>query len=761
VNHFAEKAAFVAEANLYEYGTPGVDPSLAIKRSDVIDLTSRMASDGALDWTPPDGEWVVLRFGYSLLGVTNHPATPEATGLEVDKLDRRYVKDYLEKYLDSYKNTVGADEMGKRGIQYVINDSWEAGSQNWTDNMLEQFKKLRGYDATPWLPVLTGRVVESADASDRFLWDFRKTIADLIATEHYGQLEDTLHKWGMRHYGESHETRRAFVGDGMEVKKMNEVPMSAMWTQRPGVNNPQYGYNADDRESASVAHIYGQNIAAAESLTAAAAPWAWAPATLKPTADQELLNGINRFVIHESAHQPLADKAPGLTLGPFGQWFNRNDTWAEEAGPWVDYLARSSYMLQQGRFAADVLYFYGEDSNLTAIFQHSAPNIPAGYGFDYINADALMHELSVAQGRIVTNSGMEYRVLALDPNSRHMSLPVLRAIHTIVENGAVVAGLKPADDPSLADDQSEFEKLSSELFGDGSGVHRVGKGTVYALENLADVFSALHLPPDFDYAKGSSESHVEFAHRKLKNGDIYFVDNRGDRDESIDALFRVAGMQPELWRAETGTTAPASFKIADGRTTVPIRLEPWGTVFVVFRKAASESSRVVPDPKEVKVATIDGPWNLAFQPGRGAPASVTVNGLSDWTQNADPGVRYFSGIGTYSKTIQASPEWFRKGARLWLDLGDVKNLAEVTINGKSLGQAWHEPYRVDATSTLKPGANEVTIKVVNAWVNRMIGDEQPGASKYTFADVKPYKANSPLLPSGLLGPVTVVRQDRD
>ena len=761
VNHFAEKAAFVPEANLYEYATPRVDPSLAIKRSDVIDLTSKMASDGTLDWTPPDGEWMVLRFGYSLLGVTNHPATPEATGLEVDKLDRRYVKDYLEKYLDSYKNTVGADEMGERGIQYVINDSWEAGSQNWTDNMLEQFKKLRGYDATPWLPVLTGRIVESADASDRFLWDFRKTIADLIATEHYGQLEDTLHRWGMRHYGESHESRRAFVADGMEVKKMNEVPMSAMWTQRPGVNNPQYGYNADDRESASVAHIYGQNIAAAESLTAAAAPWAWSPATLKPTADQELLNGINRFVIHESAHQPLVDKAPGLTLGPFGQWFNRNDTWAEQAGPWVDYLARSSYMLQQGHFAADVLYFYGEDSNLTAIFQHSAPNIPAGYGFDYINADALIHELSVAKGRIVTNSGMEYRVLALDPNSRHMSLPVLRAIHAIVEDGAVVAGPKPSDDPSLADDQSEFEKLSSELFGDGSGVHTVGKGTVYAIENLADVFSALHLVPDFDYSKSNSESHVEFAHRKLNNGDIYFLDNRGDHDESIDALFRVAGMQPELWRAETGTTAPASFKIADGRTTVPIRLEPWGTVFVVFRKPTSESSRVVPDPKEVKVATIDGPWNLAFQPGRGAPASITVNELSDWSQNADPGVKYFSGIGTYSKTIQASPEWFRKGAHLWLDLGDVKNLAEVTINGKSLGQAWHVPYRVDATSTLKPGANEVTIKVVNAWVNRMIGDEQPGATKYTFADVKPYKANSPLLPSGLLGPITVVRQDGD
>jgi hypothetical protein len=761
VNHFEEKAAFVPEPDLYKYASPEADPSFEINKSDVIDLTSKMHPDGTLDWTPPAGNWMVLRFGYSLLGITNHPATPEATGLEVDKLDRRFVKNYFEKYLDSYKETVGVGDMGKKGIQYVINDSWEAGSQNWTDNMLAEFKKLRGYDPTPWLPVLTGRIVESAAASDRFLWDFRKTISDLIANEHYGQLEQTLHEWGMGHYGESHESGRAFVADGMEVKKFNEVPMSAMWTQSPGVNNVQYGYNADDRESASVAHIYGQNLAAAESLTAAAAPWAWSPATLKPTADQELLNGINRFVIHESAHQPLIDKAPGLTLGPFGQWFNRNDTWAEYAGPWVDYLARASYMLQQGRFAADLLYFYGEDSNLTAIFEHKSPGIPNGYGFDYINADALIHELEVANGQIVTKSGMQYKVLALDPYAKHMSLPVLQAIHVLVQKGAVVAGPKPTDDPSLADDQNEFQKLSSELFGDGTGVHRVGNGVVYAGQNLSEVFNALHVQPDFDFVKNNTDSDVEFAHRKLKTGDLYFVDNRSNHDEVIDATFRVTGMQPELWHADTGTTEPTSFKIASGRTLVPLRLEAWGTVFVVFRKATHESSHLVLDPIDTKLVTVPGPWSLSFQPNRGAPASITLDGLSDWSQNPDPGVKYFSGVGTYTNTLQASSEWFKKGSRLWLDLGDVKNLAEVSVNGKNLGQRWHAPYRVDVTSILKPGANEITIKVINSWVNRMIGDEQPGATKITFADVKPYKATSPLWPSGLLGPVTLIREDTD
>ena len=544
-----KKLHIMAVPDLYRLATPHVEASQAIAKSDIFDLTSKLQADGRLDWTPPPGEWVVLRFGYSLLGSYNAPATAEATGLEVDKLDRRFVKQYFDRYLDSYEEAVGPSLIGKKGIRYVINDSWEAGSQNWTDNMTTQFMKLRGYDPIPWMPVLVGQIVESAEASDKFLWDLRKTIADLVADEHYGQLEATLHEHNMGHYGESHEEGRAFVGDGMEVKKFNEVPMGALWTQTPGVNKIQFGYNADDRESASVAHIYGQNLAAAESLTASAAPWAWSPATLKPAVDQELLNGINRIVIHESAHQPLIDKAPGMTLGPFGQWFNRNETWAEQAGAWISYLARASFLLQQGKFGADFVYFYGEDSNLTAIFYKKAPNIPAGYGFDYINADGLIHELSVKDGQIVTASGMSYRVLGLDPYSQHMSLPVLRAIYKLVEDGAVVAGPKPNDDPSLADDASEFRMLSNQLFGDGTGMHRTGKGIVYAGGDLGSVSRALKFPADFDYTTPESDAKLLFVHRKLGDGDIYFVANRGDRTESVDATFRVTGKAPELWRA--------------------------------------------------------------------------------------------------------------------------------------------------------------------------------------------------------------------
>ncbi len=758
VNRFEDKAAFDTNPDLYKLASPESAEGEAIPRTDVVDLTSRMTPDGMLTWTPPEGAWVVLRFGYSLLGITNHPATAEATGLEVDKLNGSYVKNYMNGYLDSYRDAVGAEWMGKRGIQYVVTDSWEAGAQNWTDDMPAQFKARRGYDPLPWMPVLAGRLVGSAEDSDRFLWDFRKTIADLVADEHYGQVQASLKERGMGHYGESHEGGRALIADGMEVKKLDDIPMSAMWTQVPGVNKEQYGYNADDRESASVAHIYGQNLAAAESMTASAAPWAWSPATLKPTADSEFLNGINRFMIHESAHQPLVGKAPGLTLGPFGQWFNRNETWAEEAGPWMDYISRSSFLLQQGHFGADLVYFYGEDSNLTAIFGGTAPKVPAGYGFDYVNADGLIHALSAGNGRITTASGMSYRVLGLDPFSRHMSLPVLRAIARLVEDGAVVAGPKPTDDPSLADDPSEFRSLASTLFGDGTGEHRVGKGRVFAGRSLGDVFAALGVKPDFEHTKPESDTRILFVHRKLEDGDLYFVDNRRDRDETVDATFRVTGRAPELWHAETGKAEPVSYAFAEGRTTVPLHLEPWGAVFVVFRKAATESSLALPRVTETTLATVDGPWNVGFEPNRGAPPGITLDKLTSWSDSADAGVRYFSGAGTYTVAVTAPAGWFTPGAHVWIDLGDVRNLAEVTVNGQALGVVWHAPFRLDVTGSLRPGSNDISIKVTNAWVNRMIGDQQPGAAiKYTFADIAPYKASSPLLASGLLGPVRILR----
>jgi hypothetical protein len=749
VHWFQQKAAFDATAGLYDLATPAVPAGDVVAKTDIIDLTAKMRPDGRLDWTPPAGRWAVLRFGYSLTGARNSPASPEATGLEVDKLDRAHVKAYFDNYLDQYKNATGG-LMGKRGLQYIITDSWEAGVANWTDRMFAEFAKRRGYDMHPWLPVLAGRIVESAASSDRFLWDFRKTLGDLTAENHYDQLTDLLHARGMGRYTESHEGGRAFIGDGMDVKRLADIPMSATWLERPGQASPHY--DSDVHESASVAHIYGQNLVAAESLTVYRNAWAYSPETLKSTADRMMTNGLNRFIIHTSVHQPVDDKIPGLGLGPFGQWFTRHETWAEMALPWTTYLARSSFMLQQGRFVADILYYYGEDSNVTALFGEKMPDIPAGYRLDFASSDVLLNRVAVKDGRIVTPTGMSYRLLALDPNSRHMPLAVLRKIHDLVSAGAVVVGAKPVDSPSLADDQAEFQAITGELWGGTAG-----QGRVFGSSTVAEALAAIGTPPDLSYAKPREDTSLSFVHRALPDGEIYWVVNRNTRPETLEASFRVAGKTPELWHAETGAVESASYLIANGRTVVPLRLAPDDAVFVVFRKAAAAPARALPDPVETELAKVAGPWTVAFEPGRGAPAAARFETLSSWSESADPGIKYFSGTATYATSFDVPASWLVSGARLWLDLGDVKNLAEVTVNGRLLGTVWKTPFRVDATEVLKPGANTLEIKVANLWVNRLIGDKQPGVTKtYTYTAVEFYKADSPLLPSGLLGPVRVV-----
>jgi hypothetical protein len=758
VNRFEEKAAFSTATDLASALTLPVNNSEAISKDNVVDLTSEMKPDGTISWTPPPGNWVILRLGYSLTGHRNGPASLEATGLEVDKLSADHVKAYFNNYLDQYKDATGG-LMGPRGLQYVITDSWEAGVQNWTDNMITEFIDRRGYDMIPWIPVLSGHIVESAEASDKFLWDFRRTIADLTAENHYDQLTSILDERGMKRYTESHEGGRAFIGDGMEVKRTAAIPMSATWTPGSFGGNPgevSTGYKADVRESASVAHIYGQKLVAAESLTAIGTAWAWSPETLKPTADMELSNGLNRFVIHCSVHQPVNDKIPGLGLGPFGQWFTRHETWAEMALPWTTYLARSSYMLQQGKFVADIVYFYGEDNNITALFGDKLPDVPEGYNWDFVNADALVNVLSVENGKITTPSGMDYCLLALDSNSQQMSLPVLEKIRDMVEAGAMVAGPKPIMTPSLSDDQVEFQSIVEELWAVDSGETRIGMGKVYTSQKISDVLDELNIEPDFSYTKPQTDSRLLFVHRKLGKTDFYWVNNRNNRIEEVEAKFRVEGRSAEIWHPETGMIENASFNIADGFTTVPLYLEPNDAVFVVFRDKAKGSSRVVIRPVEKEIATVTGPWNVSFQPDRGASAQVTMETLTAWNESPDPGIKYFSGTGTYTNKINVPAEWLTEGKQLWLDLGSVKNLAEIGVNGKSLGIVWKTPFRVNITEALNEGENTLEIKVTNLWVNRLIGDQQPGIDKkYTYTTMPFYRANSPLQPSGLHGPVKI------
>jgi hypothetical protein len=763
VHEFEKKAMFAAPPrDFYTLdGVPDFAPGSAIDPASVVVLDGRMQPDGTLDWTPPPGDWIVLRMGYSLTGAGNHPAPPEATGLEVDKLNRDHVRAYLETYLDTYAGATGAGLFGKRGLRVLNIDSSEAGQQNWTENILAEFRRLRGYDPAPWLPALTGAAVKSPADSDLFLWDFRRTVEELFARNHYGTIAEVARARGLKSQGEALEDHRPTFGDDMEMRRYFAMPMAAMWTYGGDRYPATLTYEADILGAASVAHVYGQNLVGAESLTSDLQPWAWAPGGLKPFIDMEFARGTNLVFLHTSVHQPV-DRPPGLSLGGYGQFFNRQESWAELARPWLDYIARSSFLLQQGRFVADIAYFYGEEAPIASIWGNKrVGDVPSGYAFDFFNRDAL-GELSVENGMLATPAGMRYRVLFLGGSSRKMTLAALRRLAHLAEQGAVVVGVRPTASPSLADDAAGFQAEADALFGPaGETAERaVGRGRVFPSGSLAEAFAALDLAPDFDCPPG--EAHLLFLHRRLSDGDVYFVGNRGGA-ANVEAGFRVTGKIPEIWDAVTGTVAPVSYRIVGSQTRVHLDIPKNGSSFVVFRKPATALSRTLPLPVETTILTLNGPWSVAFlknsgQKNSGAPAKATFAALTSWSDSNIEGVKYFSGIGAYSRTFKVTPAMLRAGGRLVLDLGEVREMAEATLNGKKLGTVWTAPFLLDISKAVKPGRNVLRVKVANLWVNRLIGDAQPDVKKkFTFTIIPTYRPDAPLRPSGLLGPVSIRR----
>ncbi|UFH51936.1 glycosyl hydrolase [Spirosoma sp. KNUC1025] len=742
VDLFEQKAGFSAwQETTHSLVKSGAD---AIPTQDVVDLTARMSADGTLNWTAPVGNWVVMRLGYSITGRKNHPASPEATGLEVDKLDNVAVRKYIDTYLDMYKDATGG-QMGAKGLQYMVLDSYEAGHMTWTKTMPEEFLKRRGYDIKPWLPVLTGRVVKSAEDSEKFLWDFRKTIGELIVDNHYDVIGDALHARGMKRYTESHENGRIYLADGMDVKRKAEVPMSAMWTpgSLAGGGEEEVRSEADIREAASVAHIYGQNLVAAESMTSIQNAFSWHPEKLKRTADLEMASGLNRFVIHTSVHQPLDDRKPGFSLGPFGQYFTRQETWAEQAKPWMDYLGRSCFLLQQGKPVVDVLYYYGENNNITQAFSQKLPALPAGYAFDFANSSVVKNALRVESQKIVASSGQTYRLMVLDSSARTMTLPVLKKLGELVKAGMHVTGVKPERSPSLSDNQAEFTTLVSQIW---SNPNVSTKPVEIVLKEMA-------IQPDVDIS--GAKSKILYVHRQATDNDLYWLDNRSENPNEATVSFRVTGKVPELWNPQTGKTSTVSYQIKDSRTIIPLTFESWEAYFIVFREKATVASYTKPAVTESPAANVTSAWTVTFQEGRGAPQNATFTNLASLTENADPGVKYFSGTAAYMNTI--SVPTVSKNASYILDLGDVKNIAEVIVNGKNVGTVWKKPFRIDITEALKAGANTVQVNVTNLWVNRLIGDAQPGVTnKITYTTMPFYRADSPLLPSGLIGPVRLL-----
>ncbi|EZP70995.1 Alpha-L-rhamnosidase [Sphingomonas paucimobilis] len=748
---FEAKAGFTVLRDYSTLPVPAASATGAIDPAKVIDITKHLRPGGTLDWTAPAGsDWRILRLGYSLTGKVNHPATAEATGLEVDKYDPAAVRRYIETYLSMYRDAAGPDWIGARGIRALLTDSIEVGPSNWTPRMVEEFAARRGYDPLPYLPALTGAVVGSPARSEAFLYDFRRTLADLLADAHYGTIAKVAHENGLKVYGEALEDGRPVLGDDLAMRRHADVPMAALWTwNRDGKARPTL--LGDMKGAASVAHIYGQNIVAAESMTSAFSPWAFAPSDLKRIIDLEFASGINRPIVHTSVHQPADDKLPGLSLMIFGQYFNRHESWAEMARPWVDYMARTAYLLQQGRDHADIAWFAGEDAPITALFFNGAPaGLPRGYAYDFVNADILSNVLKVEDGQLVAPSGARYRALYLGGSSRVMTLPTLRRIAALADAGVPVIGEAPQRDPAFKDDPAAFAALADRLW----------KGTTTVRPRIipgADPDAAMArigIGPDFRITGGATDSDYRFVHRRLPDGDLYFVNNRLNRAEKVEARFRVTGCQPEIWRAMDGSAAPVSYRTEGQETVIPLDVGAEDAFFILFRKPATAPSAAIPAPAPRRIATLDQAWQVRFQPGRGAPASLAMRHLSPLNEAAENGVRYFSGIATYSSRFTL-PKAAKRGQPLWLDLGKVGDLAEVRVNGQLAGTAWFAPYRLDIGRFVTSGSNQLEVKVANLWVNRLIGDKQPGAEKITFTAAPTYKPDAPLRPSGLIGPVTL------
>lgn len=740
VNHSEEKAGFMATHDIALFPTVAAE---GINPRSVIDLTSKLTPDGRLAWKVPEGRWRIIRLGWSLTGRRNHPASPEATGLEVDKLDPEAFRSYFEQYLSMY------DLPGSEAIKYILTDSYESGASTWTPCILSEFKARRGYDLTPWLPVLTGEVIESGEASDRFLYDWRKTISELIA-ENYDQLTDIARAHGLKgRYTESHEHGRLYVADGMQVKRSAAIPMSAIWASGADLQPCDNVMAAADlRESSSVAHLYGQNIVAAESFTVVGFPnnaWTFSPESLKPYADYAFANGLNRVVVHTSPHQPI-DLKPGLSLTAVGQWFDRHETWADEARVWTDYLARTSYMLSQGRQCSDILYYYGEDNNISALFGHNPPSIPAGYDFDYVNADALLNLLQVSpDGRLTTPSGQSYRVLVLDANAARMSLPVLRRLAAFAEKGVLICGTAPASPLSMKDNGKEYSRLLSRL-----------RSKAYFSEDLSKVLSDNALFPDvlFSGSLPQGPAAPRYVHRSLGEKQIYWISNPANAEVYLKASLRVSGLRPMSYDPETGDVSPVTYMVSDGRTEVSLDMAPHGAVFIVFEEPETETSFTLPRLSETPLEVEFTPWKVSFEAGRGAPESIVIDTLKSLTEMEDSGVKYFSGKAVYRSSFTLG----KTDGGIVINLGDIKNIASLEINGQTVATLWKAPFKADITSYVHEGQNDIEVTVVNLWRNRLIGDVSGVGEPVTFTTLPFYTPDAPLFPSGLIGPVKIYKK---
>ena len=779
----------------------GAPPLVIEDRSRILDLTKQINMEGKLQWKVPAGEWTVIRFVCANTGEKLKVPSPNSDGLATDHFSREATRAFIQ-YVTNRLKQKRAD-LKPTPLKQLYLPSYEVRGATWTPDFIEQFKKYCHYDMTRYLPALAGCVVENQDITSRFLYDYRRMLGDLLVDAYYRTASETAHEAGLGIEAEA-------GGPGPPV---HQVPVDALkalgsidemrgefWPWRQQRNQLWVV-----KETACAAHIYGRTRVNMESFTGFR-HWQDGPFDLKPAADRAFCEGMNHVVWHTSSHQPPEAGKPGWVYGA-GTHLTPNIAWWSKAKPFIDYLSRCSFMLQQGRFVADVCYYYGDQGFNFVPAKHIDPSLGHGYDYDVANAEVILSRMGVKDGRFTFPDGMQYELLVL-PDHKDMSLRVLQKIKELVAAGGTVVGPKPVQSNGLTNyptrDQ-QVKQLADTLWGscDGKNVleQQYGKGRIVWGRSLREVLLARGIGPDFHYT-GDEKADLDFIHRRTPDADIYFIRNRKNRREFVNAFFRVSAKSPELWLPDSASIVqqPVYEQTPEG-IRVPLKLAPFGSLFVVFRRPVSRPHLASLDPgidattvseREVRIAAfkngsykmktsagrtiefeidqipsalrITGPWEVHFPDGWGAPDSVTFAELKSWTEHENPGIRNFSGTACYEKEIVIPRQWFGNGRKIYLDLSRLWAVGQITLNGQSLGIVWKPPYRSEITKAAVAGQNKLEIEITSTWANRLVGDAQlPPEKRYCRTNItssgtpgKPWK-DIPLRESGLLGPVELIQ----
>ena len=793
-----------------KYTTPEQLPNeVCVASNTIIDLTNKLDRGGRLNWNAPAGEWTILRMGHTSTGHRNETAGG-GKGLECDKFNPAAITLQFNKWFGEFYNHVDAATI-KQVLQFFHVDSWECGSQNWSPVFRNEFKNRRGYDLYNYLPVIAGIPIGSADTSERILHDVRQTISELVNDRFYGTLAKLAHQKGVQFTAES--VAPTMESDGMLHYKNVDVPMGEFWLRSPTHDKPN-----DMLDAISGAHIYGKNIVQAEGFTELRMAWDEHPGMLKTLADRNFALGINRLVYHVFMHNPWMDKKPGMTLDQIGLYFQRDQTWWKQAKAWVEYTKRCQTLLQFGKPVTDIAVYTGDEfprrailpdrlvpvlpgifgkeiveSETNRLYNAGQPlrQLPAGvtssanltdigdwidplrgYAYDSYNADAL-NLSKVRTGNIELSTGAKYRLLVIpgatkmSPNKGWISSATAARIKQFAEEGATVLINEELDHSigllNAKMNDIRIQQINQTIFGQGNSPggnsFKTGKGKIVVGPYIKESFSSLGIQPDFTAtnANGKRAEKIAWTHRNGNGVDIYFISNQKDSAQTIDLSLRISGKIPEIWNPVTGETrSAANYQIKNGRTEFPVFLDQNASLFIVLQQPTKQTANNAGKnwTETVSIQTIDGPWTVKFDPSLGGPKEpVTFNQLTNWTQNADSTIRYYSGTAKYSTTFNYRVQTNKS---VWINIGNVHNLAGVFVNGIDCGVAWTAPYRVDISKALKEGQNTIRVEVVNTWNNRLVGDSRLPADKRITATMFPFKMEGKnLLPAGLLGPVTI------